>query len=72
MAMGGILEVAGVVLALVGGLTLFRALFMPKRYHERRPRLFLAGWGALAIALLFFALASGWVPNIGAIFGAPS
>lgn len=67
--MGGILEIAGVLFALVGGFTLFRALFMLKRYHERRPRLFLAGWGALAIAVLFFALASGWVPDFEAIFG---
>lgn len=62
--MSVVLQFAGVCLAVIGGFTLFRALFTPRRFHRRRPWLFTAGWGSIALACLFFALAGGWVPDL--------
>lgn len=59
--MGGILTVFGAVCALVGGLTLFRALFMSKRFYAKRPATFVMGWGLLALsaAMFYFGGQSG-------------
>lgn len=62
--MSALLQLVGVVFAVVGGFTLFRALFTPKRFTSRRPWLFAAGWGSMLLAALFFSLAGGWVPDL--------
>ncbi len=62
--MTGLLQLVGVVLAVIGGFTLFRALFTPRRFTARRPWLFAAGWGTIALAVLFFSLAGGWIPDL--------
>ncbi|WP_323791098.1 hypothetical protein [Nocardioides sp.] len=52
--MDQLLNLAAPVLALIGGLTLFRALFMPRRFTAKRPFLFFAGTGCLAVATYFY------------------
>ena len=53
--MGSLLNILAVVCALVGGITLFTALFTPKRFRAKRPARFLAGFGLLALSAAMFA-----------------
>lgn len=62
--MTALFQLVGVCFAVIGGFTLFRALFMPRRFYRRRPWLFTAGWGCMGLACLFFALGGGWVPDL--------
>lgn len=48
--MSELMTVAAAGIALVGGLTLFMALFTPKRYTAKRPRRFIIGFGCLAVS----------------------
>ncbi|MBQ3357816.1 hypothetical protein ACTJKK_12835 [Microbacterium sp. 22179] len=59
-----LLQILGAVFALIGGFLLFRALITPRRFRAKRPWLFTAGWGTMAIAALFFSLAGGWIPEL--------
>lgn len=38
------------VIALIGGIVLFMALFTPKRFTAKRPARFVLGWGLLALS----------------------
>lgn len=56
--MSSLLQVVGTLFAFVGGLTLFVALFTPRRYTSKRPFRFMAGGGCLVLAVIFFAIAA--------------
>jgi len=56
--MGPVLNILAAVCALVGGITLFMALFTPKRFTAKRPARFLAGFGLLALAAAMYYFGS--------------
>lgn len=62
--MSALLQLVGAVFAVIGAFLLFRALLTPRRFTAKRPWLFTAGWGTMALAALFFSLAGGWVPDL--------
>ena len=55
--MSELLKIVAGCLALIGGVTLFLALFTKRRFTAKRPQRFIAGAGCLAIsaALFYFA-----------------
>ncbi|MBX9717721.1 MAG: hypothetical protein K2X36_02635 [Microbacteriaceae bacterium] len=56
--MSAVLRVVGALFALVGGVTLFVALFTPKRYTARRPQRFIIGFGLLGLAVALYSFAT--------------
>lgn len=56
--MAELLNIVGAVFALIGGITLFTALFMARRFVARRPQRFAIGWGMLGLAALMFYFGS--------------
>ncbi len=53
-----VLRILGAVFALVGGITLFVALFTPRRFTARRPQRFIIGFGLLALAVVLYSFAA--------------
>lgn len=53
-----VLQIVAAVFALIGGLTLFTALFTPKRYTSKRPSRFVAGAGCLALSAFLYQSAA--------------
>ncbi|MEI2715355.1 MAG: hypothetical protein V9G04_19200 [Nocardioides sp.] len=58
-----LMQMAAAIIALIGGLTLFRALFTPKRFRAKRPFLFLAGGGCLALSVFLYGAAEEHAPD---------
>lgn len=56
--MSELLTIVGAVFALVGGITLFTALFMARRFVARRPRRFVIGCSLLGLAALMYYFAA--------------
>jgi len=50
--MEGILQIAGPIFALIGFIQWARALFMPKRFYAKRPRLMFGGLACVLSAAL--------------------
>lgn len=49
-----LMDIVAAVFALVGGITLFVALFTPKRYYAKRPRRFFIGAALLVLAAVLY------------------
>lgn len=54
-----LLQMAASVIALVAFVFLVRWLFMPKRFHAKKPRMLWSGIACLALSVLMYAAANG-------------
>lgn len=57
--MDSLLQIAAVAIALVAFVFLVRWLFMPKRFHAKRPRMLWSGVVCLVLSALMYAAANG-------------